>query len=77
MLGEGPHEVRFTFDPTGESRGERFTVKSGDQVTVLSGVEPGQEVVTSGAFKLRDGAAVTVDNAVQPGNSPTATPEDN
>ncbi|HVJ91085.1 MAG TPA: serine/threonine-protein kinase [Labilithrix sp.] len=33
-LAEGPHEVRFIFDPTGESRGERFTVKSGDRVTV-------------------------------------------
>lgn len=33
-LAEGPHEVRFTFDPTGESRGERFSVKSGDRVTV-------------------------------------------
>lgn len=33
-LAEGPHEVRFTFDPTGESRGERFTVKGGDHVTV-------------------------------------------
>ena len=33
-LAEGPHEVRFTFEPTGESRGERFSVKSGDRVTV-------------------------------------------
>ena len=34
MLAEGAHEIRFTFDPTGESRGERLTVKSGDHVTV-------------------------------------------
>jgi serine/threonine-protein kinase len=34
MLAEGAHEVRFTFEPTGESRGERFTVKSDDRVTV-------------------------------------------
>ena len=34
MLSEGPHEIRFTFEPTGESRGERLTVKSGDHVTV-------------------------------------------
>ncbi|MBX3208121.1 MAG: protein kinase [Labilithrix sp.] len=33
-LADGPHDVRFTFDPTGESRGERFTVKAGDRVTV-------------------------------------------
>ena len=34
VLAEGPHEIRFTFEPTGESRGERLTVKSGDRVTV-------------------------------------------
>jgi membrane fusion protein (multidrug efflux system) len=49
----------------------------GDQVAVLSGLEPGEEVVTSGAFKLRNGAAVLVDNSIQPGNSPAPKPEDN
>jgi membrane fusion protein, multidrug efflux system len=41
----------------------------GEQVGVVSGLKPGEEVVTSGAFKLRPGAAVTVNNKVQPGNS--------
>jgi membrane fusion protein, multidrug efflux system len=49
----------------------------GDQVAVVSGVKAGQEVVTSGAFKLRNGAAVNVNNAVQPGNDPAPKPEDN
>jgi membrane fusion protein (multidrug efflux system) len=49
----------------------------GDQVAVVSGIEPGQEVVTSGAFKLRNGAAVKVSNAIQPGNDPAPKPEDN
>jgi membrane fusion protein, multidrug efflux system len=49
----------------------------GDQVAVASGVEAGQEVVTSGAFKLRNGAAVHVNNDVQPGNNPAPKPEDN
>lgn len=48
----------------------------GDQVAVLSGVKPGEEVVTSGVFKLRPGAAVQVNNEVQPANSPTPEPED-
>jgi membrane fusion protein (multidrug efflux system) len=48
----------------------------GDQVAVLDGVKPGQEVVTSGVFKLRTGAAVFVNNAVQPSNSSTPKPED-
>jgi membrane fusion protein (multidrug efflux system) len=49
----------------------------GDQVGVVSGVEPGQTVVTSGAFKLRNGAAVHVNNDVQPANNPAPKPEDN
>ncbi len=49
----------------------------GDQVAIVSGLEPGQEVVTSGAFKLRSGGAVLVNNEVQPGNDPSPTPEDN
>jgi len=48
----------------------------GDQVAVLDGVKAGQEVVTSGVFKLRTGAAVMINNAVQPGNSATPEPED-
>jgi membrane fusion protein (multidrug efflux system) len=49
----------------------------GDQVAVVSGIEPGAEVVTSGAFKLRSGAAVRVDNGVRPSNDPAPKPEDN
>jgi membrane fusion protein (multidrug efflux system) len=48
----------------------------GDQVGVLTGVKPGEEVVTSGVFKLRPGAAVIVNNAVQPSNSAKPKPED-
>ena len=48
----------------------------GDQVAVLTGLKPGEEVVTSGAFKLRPGAAVVVNNKIQPGNSPAPKPED-
>lgn len=48
----------------------------GDQIAVLSGVKPGEEVVTSGAFKLRPGAAVQINNQVRPANNPAAKPED-
>ncbi|HEX6094730.1 MAG TPA: efflux RND transporter periplasmic adaptor subunit [Thermoanaerobaculia bacterium] len=47
----------------------------GDQVGVVSGLKPGEELVTSGAFKLRPGAAVIVNNKVQPPNSATPKPE--
>jgi membrane fusion protein (multidrug efflux system) len=42
----------------------------------VSGVAEGDEVVTSGVFKLRNGAAVMVNNEVQPGNDPAPQPED-
>jgi membrane fusion protein, multidrug efflux system len=48
----------------------------GDQIAVLSGVKPGEEVVTSGVFKLRNGAAVQINNKVQPANSKTPKPEE-
>jgi len=44
---------------------------------VVSGVNEGEEIVTSGVFKLRNGAAVAVNNKIQPANSPTPKPEDN
>jgi membrane fusion protein (multidrug efflux system) len=48
----------------------------GDQVAVLSGINPGEEVVTSGVFKLRNGVAVQINNSVQPSNNPAPEPED-
>ena len=69
--------------PNGESyRGVRqqfvkLNGSRGDQVAVVSGVKAGDEVVTSGVFKLRNAASVLVNNKVQPGNDPAPTPEDN
>jgi membrane fusion protein (multidrug efflux system) len=48
----------------------------GDQVAVISGLEAGEEVVSSGVFKLRNGAAVQVNNKVQPSNKPAPRPEE-
>ncbi len=48
----------------------------GDEVAVLTGVNPGDEIVTSGVFKLRNGAAIQVNNQVQPSDSPTPQVED-
>jgi len=48
----------------------------GDQVAIVSGLKPGEEVVTSGAFKLRPGMAVAVDNTIKPGNSQNPNPAD-
>ena len=48
----------------------------GDQISVVSGLKPGDVVVTSGVFKLRNGASIVVNNNVQPGNNPAPKPED-
>jgi membrane fusion protein (multidrug efflux system) len=41
----------------------------------VSGVKVGEEVVTSGVFKLRNGTAVLVNNTVRPTNNPSPKPE--
>ncbi len=38
----------------------------GDRVVVATGLKPGETIVTAGQLKLRSGAAVTIDNRVQP-----------
>ena len=65
--GHSYRGVRQQFVKLGPSRG--------DQIAVVSGINPGDEVVTSGVFKLRNGAAVQINNTVQPGNNPAARPE--
>ncbi len=49
----------------------------GDQVRILEGVRAGEEIITSGVFKLRPNAPVRVNNAVQPSNSPNPNPPNN
>ena len=81
--GDSVYVVADLKGPNGESyRGVRQQFvkvegSRGDQVGVISGVKPGDEVVTSGVFKLRNAAAVLVNNKVQPGNNPTPKPDDN
>lgn len=78
--GDSVFVVTEMTDPNGNKyRGVRQQVvklggSRGDQVAVLSGINPGDEVVTSGVFKLRNGAAVQVNNTVQPANSASPKP---
>lgn len=60
--------VRQQVVKVGESRGDR--------VGILEGVKPGEEVVTTGVFKLNQGAHVQINNSIQPGNSEKPNPED-
>jgi membrane fusion protein (multidrug efflux system) len=49
--------ARQQFVRTGEARG--------DFVAILDGLKPGQEVVSAGAFKLRNGSGIVVQNDVK------------
>jgi membrane fusion protein, multidrug efflux system len=79
--GDSVYIVADLKGPNGETyRGVRQQLVKlgparGDQVAVTSGVNPGDEVVTSGVFKLRNGAAVLVNNKVRPANSTAPKPE--
>jgi membrane fusion protein, multidrug efflux system len=46
----------------------------GDRVAIVSGIKDGDEVVTSGAFKLRNGVPVQVNNSVQPSGDTEPNP---
>ncbi len=50
----------------------RLGAARGDFVALLDGVKAGEELVTAGAFKLRNGSGVIVSNEVRP--NPSLTP---
>jgi len=58
---------RQQFVKLGEARG--------DFVAVLDGVQKGQEVVTAGAFKLRNNARIAINNRVAADPKVNPTPE--
>jgi membrane fusion protein, multidrug efflux system len=79
--GDSVFVVENTQGPKGMYRAahQRFVKLGsarGDQVAVLSGVKSGDEVATSGLFKLRNNVAVLVNNSIQPSNSATPEVED-
>jgi len=46
----------------------------GDQVAILKGISPGDQVVTAGQLKLRNGSLVAINNDVQPPNDANPNP---
>jgi membrane fusion protein (multidrug efflux system) len=67
--GNKPLVAQQVFVTVGDTRG--------DQVAILKGIEPGQEVVTSGMIKLKNDTPLVIDNTVQPANSPNPKPQEN
>jgi membrane fusion protein (multidrug efflux system) len=66
--GNAQQVVEQVFVTTGETRG--------DQIAILKGLEEGQQVVSSGQLKLKNGSAVAVNNSVQPADSPNPAPQE-
>lgn len=60
--------AKQTFVTLGETRG--------DQVAILKGLKPGDQVATSGQLKLKNGSAVIINNTVLPSNDTAPTPID-
>lgn len=54
--------ARETFITLGDTRG--------DQVAVTQGLKEGDEIVTAGQTKLRNGTPLAINNSVQPSNDP-------
>lgn len=59
-----------------QSRTVETGATRGDQVSIVSGVADGEQVVTAGQLKLRQGSPVVVDNSVQPSDNPSPVMQD-
>jgi membrane fusion protein (multidrug efflux system) len=60
--------AKQVFVTTGSTRG--------DQVAILSGINRGDTVITSGQLKLKNGTPVIVNNSVLPTNDPNPKPHE-
>lgn len=55
----------------------RLGEKRGDFIAVASGLKEGENIVSTGVFKLRNGQAVLVDNRLAPAFQQAPKPENN
>ncbi len=66
----GDHVFVIVPDDSGKTRAQLRPVQAGevlgDSVLILQGLKPGEQVATSGAFKLREGVLVTLAGATAP-----------
>lgn len=60
--------AKTSFVKTGATRG--------DQIAILDGIKEGDEIVTAGQHKLRNGSTIVINNVVQPSNDVNPLPQD-
>jgi membrane fusion protein (multidrug efflux system) len=65
---KGKRAAQQTFVTTGPTRG--------DQIAVLKGIKEGDEVVTSGQLKLKNGTPLDISTLAQPADAPDPTPQE-
>jgi membrane fusion protein (multidrug efflux system) len=66
--GKSKLVAKQTVVQTGQTRG--------DQVAILSGLKEGDRVVSAGQMKVQNGAAITINNTIQPTNDPNPQPRE-
>lgn len=64
----GKLTAQQTFVTTGSTRG--------DQVAVLTGIKDGDDVVTTGQMKLKNGVPLDISTAAEPADAPNPTPQE-
>ena len=65
---KGKPTAQQTFVTTGATRG--------DQIAVLTGIKEGDEVVTSGQLKLKNGTPLDISSLAQPSDAPNPKPQE-
>lgn len=65
-----------TSDPTVQQIFVHLGPTRGDQVAVLQGLSAGEQIVTSGQLKLKNGTRIAINNSVQPTSNPNPAPQE-
>ncbi len=66
VITEGKNATTGATEKTIRQQFIRVGTARGDFVAVLAGLKPGEQIVTTGVFKLRPGMSVIVDNTLAP-----------
>jgi membrane fusion protein, multidrug efflux system len=62
--------------PTAQSAFVTTGAKRGDQIAIISGIKEGDEIVTSGQLKIKNGTPLIIDNTSKPPDDAAPTPQE-